>query len=52
MKINLNGEIVFASTGGRNFELKGEPIWFIHGSGQSHLSFMLQGRFLQTEAGQ
>ena len=45
MKINLNGEIVFASTGGRNFELKGEPIWFIHGSGQSHLSFMLQGRF-------
>ena len=45
MKINLNNEVVFASTGGRPFESKGDPLWFIHGSGQSHLSFILQGRF-------
>lgn len=45
MKINLNNEIIFASTGGRVFEPKMEPLWFIHGSGQSHLSFILQGRF-------
>jgi pimeloyl-ACP methyl ester carboxylesterase len=45
MKINLNNEVVFASTGGRAFEIKSDPLWFIHGSGQSHLSFILQGRF-------
>jgi pimeloyl-ACP methyl ester carboxylesterase len=45
MHLSVNGEQVFASTGGRVFEPNDEPLWFIHGSGQSHLSFMLQGRF-------
>jgi len=45
MKIDVNGATAFASTGGRVFEPNDEPLWFIHGSGQSHLSFMLQGRF-------
>ncbi|MEL6700488.1 MAG: alpha/beta hydrolase, partial [Pseudomonadota bacterium] len=37
---------VFASTGGRDFDPKGEVILFIHGSGQNHLGYMLQHRFL------
>lgn len=45
MKIDVNGHRTFVSTGGRDFAPTGDPIWFIHGSGQSHLSFMLQGRF-------
>jgi pimeloyl-ACP methyl ester carboxylesterase len=45
MKLELNGNTVFASTGGRVFEPNDTPIWFIHGSGQNHLTFMLQGRF-------
>lgn len=45
MRIDVNNTRAFASTGGRVFEPNDEPLWFIHGSGQSHLSFMLQGRF-------
>ncbi len=45
MKIDVNGSSIFASTGGRDFDPQGEAILFIHGSGQSHLSFILQSRF-------
>ena len=46
MRINLNAAEVFVSTGGRDFDPKGRVNLFIHGSGQSHLSWLLQGRFL------
>lgn len=45
MKIDVRGQDVFASTGGREFDGSGNTLLFIHGSGQSHLSFQLQGRF-------
>ncbi|MCE2517005.1 MAG: alpha/beta hydrolase [Alphaproteobacteria bacterium] len=45
MYINLQGHKTFVSTGGRNFDPKGRVLLFIHGSGQSHLSWMLQSRF-------
>jgi len=45
MKLTLRGQEVFVSTGGRAFDPKQNVLMFIHGSGQSHLSFMLQGRF-------
>jgi pimeloyl-ACP methyl ester carboxylesterase len=45
MKIELNNHTTFASTGGRAFDPSTNTLIFIHGSGQSHLSFMLQGRF-------
>jgi len=45
MKIDLHGNQTFASTGGRPFDASGDTLIFIHGSGQSHLSYMLQGRF-------
>lgn len=45
MKIVVRGKDVFVSTGGREFDPKQNVLMFIHGSGQSHLSFMLQGRF-------
>tara|TARA_R110002124_G_scaffold47790_5_gene141651 strand:+ start:604 stop:1401 length:798 start_codon:yes stop_codon:yes gene_type:complete len=45
MKIELLGQTIFASTGGREFDASANTLMFIHGSGQSHLSFMLQGRF-------
>ncbi|MEO0487707.1 MAG: alpha/beta hydrolase [Pseudomonadota bacterium] len=37
---------IFASTGGRAFDPKGDVVLFIHGSGQNHLGYMLQHRFL------
>ena len=45
MKSDVNGSMAFASTGGRAFNPEAEAIIFIHGSGQSHLSFVLQSRF-------
>lgn len=36
---------IFISTGGRDFQQDGPVLLFIHGSGQSHLSFMQQGRY-------
>ena len=47
----VRGAEVFASTGGRDFgSLAGQDgsapvLCFLHGSGQSHLSWILQGRF-------
>mgnify|MGYP002700168421 CR=1 FL=1 len=45
MKLDVNGTETFTSTGGRDFDLSANTLIFIHGSGQSHLSYMLQGRF-------
>ncbi len=45
MKTMINGDEIFISTGGRDFDPKGKVLLFIHGSGQSHLSFALQNRY-------
>ncbi len=45
MKVTVRGQETFVSTGGREFDPMGNVLLFIHGSGQSHLSYMLQGRF-------
>jgi len=52
MKTQVNGTTIFASTGGRDFDPKGDVILFIHGSGQNHLGFMLQHRFLANRGWQ
>ncbi len=45
MKLTLNGRGVFCTTGGRDFDPKGQVLVFLHGSGQSHLTWLLQARF-------
>lgn len=45
MKFVVRGQETFVSTGGRPFDANGNVLVFLHGSGQNHLSFMLQGRF-------
>lgn len=45
MKVTVRGQETFVSTGGREFDPSNNVLLFIHGSGQSHLSYMLQGRF-------
>ena len=45
MKITVQNQVTFISTGGRDFDNGQDALLFIHGSGQSHLSFMLQTRF-------
>ncbi len=45
MRHTLNGAEVFCTTGGREFDPKGQVLLFIHGSGQSHLTWLLQARF-------
>ena len=52
MKVTLHNTEIFASTGGRNFNVKGNVVIFIHGSGQSHLGFMLQHRFFANRGWQ
>jgi pimeloyl-ACP methyl ester carboxylesterase len=52
MKTLINGVETFISTGGREFDPKGKVLLFIHGSGQSHLSFVLQGRFFANRGWQ
>lgn len=52
MKLVVRGAGTFASTGGRDFDPDGNVLFFIHGSGQSHLSFVLQGRFLANRGWQ
>ena len=46
MKLELDGNIVYASNGGRDFDPGGHVVVLLHGSGQSHLSWVLQGRYL------
>ena len=45
MYLRIRGQQSFLSTGGRDFDPKGNVLLFLHGSGQSHLSFQLQTRF-------
>ena len=45
MKITLNNHETFVSTGTRAFDPNGDVLLFIHGSGQSHLTWMLQSRY-------
>lgn len=45
MKLTVQDTEIFASTGGRDFDPKGEVLLFLHGSGQNHLGYMLQHRF-------
>ena len=52
MKIDVNGHSTFVSTGGRKFDPSGEVLLFVHGSGQSHLSWTLQGRFFANRGWQ
>ena len=52
MKVRVNKKEVFASTGGRDFDPKGDVILFIHGSGQNHLGYHLQHRFLANRGWQ
>lgn len=52
MRIEVDGNDTFVSTGGRSFDPSGEVLLFIHGSGQSHLSWILQGRFFANRGWQ
>ena len=50
MKLRVGGDDIFVSTGGREFDAGAAAggqsvLLFVHGSGQSHLSWVLQGRF-------
>ena len=45
MKFKVNNKEVFASTGGRPFDKKKPLIIFIHGSGLSHITWVLQTRY-------
>lgn len=45
MYIDVRGAKTFVSTGGRDLNPDGRTLLFLHGSGQSHLTWMLQGRF-------
>ena len=45
MKFKVNGEEVFASTGGRPFDKNKPLIIFIHGSGLTHMCWVLQTRY-------
>ena len=52
MRITVNGDNIFISTGGRDFDSNGPVLLFIHGSGQSHLTFLQQGRFFANRGWQ
>lgn len=52
MKIDVKGTETFASTGGRDFNPKGEVILFLHGSGQNHLGYALQHRYFANRGWQ
>ena len=45
MKFQVNGVEVFASTGGRPFDKKKPLIIFVHGSGLTHMTWVLQTRY-------
>jgi len=52
MRVHVREAESFASTGGRPFDPGGDVILFIHGSGQNHLGYMLQHRFLANRGWQ
>ena len=45
MYVEVDGTQIFVSTGGRAFDISLPNILFLHGSGQSHLTWLLQARF-------
>jgi pimeloyl-ACP methyl ester carboxylesterase len=45
MKHQLFDTNIHIATGGRPFNNDGETLVFIHGSGQSHLTWILQSRY-------
>ena len=45
MKFKVNGVEVFASTGGRPFDKNKPLIIFVHGSGLTHMTWVLQTRY-------
>ena len=45
MKFKVNKKEVFASTGGRPFDKEKPLIIFVHGSGLSHITWVLQTRY-------
>ena len=45
MKFNVDNEEVFASTGGRPFDKSKPLIIFVHGSGLTHMCWVLQTRY-------
>ncbi|MDB2325054.1 alpha/beta hydrolase [Alphaproteobacteria bacterium] len=46
MKHVLHGEEIHIATGGRDFDPDGDVLVLLHGSGQNHLTWILQGRYL------
>ena len=45
MKFKVNNSDVYASTGGRPFDKKKPLIIFVHGSGLTHMCWVLQARY-------
>ncbi|MGC6518715.1 MAG: alpha/beta hydrolase [Candidatus Puniceispirillaceae bacterium] len=45
MKHNLHGETIHVATGGLDFDATKPVLVFIHGSGQSHLTWVQQTRY-------
>ena len=45
MKFKVNGVETFASTGGRPFDKNKPLIIFVHGSGLTHMTWVLQTRY-------
>ena len=45
MKHELNGELIHIATGGVDFDNSRPVLLFLHGSGQSHLTWVLQSRY-------
>ena len=46
MKHQFRGEIIHIATGGRDFDANGKVVTLVHGSGQNHLTWILQSRYL------
>ena len=45
MKFKVNDHEVYASTGGRPFDKNKPLIIFVHGSGLTHMTWVLQTRY-------
>ena len=45
MRFTVNNKEVFASTGGQSFDINKPVIIFVHGSGLSHITWVLQTRY-------
>lgn len=46
MKHELNGDSIHIATGGRDFNPEGDVLVMLHGSGQNHLTWVQQSRYL------